>query len=59
MLLYIRDLTLKVPVPKVPVKYYTWKILSNYVFEDIVFAREGIRVQLVDEDISGLANVLL
>jgi hypothetical protein len=27
--------------------------------EGIVFAREGIRVQLVDEDISGLANDLL
>jgi len=30
-----------------------------YDIEGIVFAREGIRVQLVDEDISGLANDLL
>ena len=30
-----------------------------YDIEGIVFAREGIRVQLVDEDVIGLANDLL
>jgi hypothetical protein len=30
-----------------------WRL---YDFEGTVFAREGIRVQLVDEDVIGLAN---
>ena len=31
-------------------------VLLEWTYEGIVFAREGVRVQLVDEDISGLAN---
>jgi hypothetical protein len=33
--------------------------LRFYDIEGIVFTRDGIRVQLVDEDVIGLANDLL